>query len=177
MSKGITVKEAREALKNLKQLTPARPKMDDELEMSLRETIFFMADDLIQKTKRGCTIKELVKWLSAQNISIKPGTLNRYLNEHQAANNDSGQAKVAKESEGPAEQSDAKSDPSALKPPQPPATPVRESERYGTSAAPNKPAAQTSNTFGMRPQASSASTSPGSAGVSLNPKSDYENLI
>ena len=59
--------------------------MDDDLEMSLREAIFFMADDLIQKTKRGCTIKELVKGLSAKNIQIKPGTLNRYLNEYQDA--------------------------------------------------------------------------------------------
>ena len=85
MSKTITVQEAKEALKYLKTLTPANPKMDNDLEISVKESIAFMAPDLLRLSKRGFTHKELASGLSACGIVVKPGTLNRYLNEHLAA--------------------------------------------------------------------------------------------
>ncbi len=84
MSKTITVQEAKVALKYLKTLTPANPKMDDDLEMSIKESIAFMAPDLLRLSKRGFTNKELASGLNACGIAVKPGTLNRYLNEHLA---------------------------------------------------------------------------------------------
>ncbi len=85
MSKTITVQEAKKALKYLKTLVPANPKMDDDLEMSVKESIAFMAPDLLRLSKRGFTHKELASGLNACGIVVKPGTLNRYLNEHLAA--------------------------------------------------------------------------------------------
>ncbi len=85
MSKTITVQEAKEALKYLKTLVPANPKMDDDLEMSLKESIAFMAPDLLRLSRRGFTHKELANGLNACGLAVKPGTLNRYLNEHLAA--------------------------------------------------------------------------------------------
>lgn len=82
MSKTITVRKAKEALQHLRKLTPANPKLDDDLEMNIKELIFFMAPDLIQMSKRGFTIKELSDGLAAEGVAIKPGTLNRYLNEY-----------------------------------------------------------------------------------------------
>ncbi len=55
MSKTITVQEAKEALKYLKALAPANPKMDDDLEMSIKESIAFMTPDLLRLSKRGFT--------------------------------------------------------------------------------------------------------------------------
>jgi len=85
MSKPITVKAAKSALNNLHKLKPANEKFDDDLEMSIKETVAFMAPDLIQLTKRGFTSKELSAGLAANGIHIKPGTLNRYLNEYLVA--------------------------------------------------------------------------------------------
>ena len=85
MSKAITVKAAKDALNNLRKLKPANEKYDDELEMSIKEAVFFMAPDLIQFAKRGFTSKELSAGLAADAIDIKPGTLNRYLNEYLVA--------------------------------------------------------------------------------------------
>ena len=84
MTKPITVKAAKEALSNLQKLKPANEKFDDGLEMSVKETVFFMAADLIQMGKRGFTNRELSAGLAEQGIIIKPGTLNRYLNEYLA---------------------------------------------------------------------------------------------
>ena len=44
-----------------------------------------MAADLVQMTKRGFTNKELSDGLAAEGVSIKPWTLNRYLNEYLVA--------------------------------------------------------------------------------------------
>lgn len=85
MTQAITVKKAKDALKNLRKLTPAHPKMDDDLEISVKEAVFFMAPDLIQLTKRGLTHREIAKGLADDDIDIKAGTLNRYLNEYLAA--------------------------------------------------------------------------------------------
>jgi len=85
MSKSITVRKAKEALQKLRQLTPANPKVNDDLEMTVKDAVFFMAGDLLQMTKRGFTFKELSEGLSGEGIKIKPGTLNRYLNECPAA--------------------------------------------------------------------------------------------
>jgi hypothetical protein len=80
--KAITIQEAKEALKYLRTLTPANPKMDNDLEMSVKESIAFMAPDLLRLSKRGFTHKELANGLNICGIAIKSGTLNRYLNEH-----------------------------------------------------------------------------------------------
>ncbi len=106
MSKTITVQEAKEALKYLKTLTPANPKMDNDLEISVKESIAFMAPDLLRLSKRGFTHKELASGLSACGIVVKPGTLNRYLNEHLAAGKglaepDSATRTAAAEAENP----------------------------------------------------------------------------
>lgn len=82
MSKTITVKAAKTALQNLRQLTPASPKLDDDQEMTVKEAVFFMAPDLIRMSKRGFTSKELADGLAGEGVSVKPGTLNRYLNEY-----------------------------------------------------------------------------------------------
>ena len=44
-----------------------------------------MAPDLTQLARRGFTSKELSAGLAADGIDIKPGTLNRYLNEYLVA--------------------------------------------------------------------------------------------
>lgn len=85
MTKSITVKKAKEAIQNLRKLTPANPKLDDDLEMSVKETVFLLAPELVQMTKRGFTIKELSEGLAGESVQIKPGTLNRYLNEYPLA--------------------------------------------------------------------------------------------
>ena len=103
MSKIITVKKAKAALQKLRQLTPANPKVNDDQEMTVKEAVFFMADDLLQMTKRGFTFKELSEGLSGEGIKIKTATLNRYLNE----------CDTAKE---PPEKSDADRKPAKLKP-------------------------------------------------------------
>jgi len=81
MSKSVTVRKAKEALQKLRQLNPANPKLADDLEMTVKEAVFFMAGDLLQMTKRGFTFKELSEGLAGEGIKIKPATLNRYLNE------------------------------------------------------------------------------------------------
>jgi len=82
MSNTITVKAAKDALSNLRKLTPANEKYDDDLEMSIKEAVFFMAPGLTQLARRGFTMKELSSGLAADGIQLKPGTLNRYLNEY-----------------------------------------------------------------------------------------------
>lgn len=82
MSKTITVKKAKEAIQNLRKLTPANPKLDDDLEMTAKEAVFLLAPELVQMTKRGFTVKELSEGLAVESVHIKPGTLNRYLNEY-----------------------------------------------------------------------------------------------
>jgi hypothetical protein len=84
MTLSITVREAKEALVQMKKLTPARPRLDDDAKLSLKEVVFLMAPELAAMTKRGFTLKELADGLQAQNIPIKPATLNRYLNEYKA---------------------------------------------------------------------------------------------
>ena len=177
--KSITVKEAKEAIKYLKQLAPARPKMDDDLEMSLREAVFFMADDLIQKTKRGCTIKELVKGLSEKNIQIKPGTLNRYLNEYQEAHKsvEPTKEKPEKKSDGAADKPDAKSDspPQSQKPPQ--VRDAKSSDRLNDSPPAHRSNTQPNNAAGPNQQATPLSAMGGSSGIRQNPKSEINDLI
>ena len=82
MSKSITIKKAKHALQNLRKLTPANPKIDDDLEISIKEAIAFIAPDLIQMTKRGFTVKELSAGLAADGIDVKSSTLKRYLNDY-----------------------------------------------------------------------------------------------
>jgi hypothetical protein len=97
MTHTITVKKAKDALRNLRKLTPANPKMDDDLEISIKEAVFFMAPDLIQLTKRGLTHREISKGLAVDDIDIKPGTLNRYLNEYLAAKGNAEKSEAAAE--------------------------------------------------------------------------------
>jgi hypothetical protein len=129
----FTVKEAKEALKNMKHLSPANPRMDDDLELSLLEVIFFMAPDLIQKTRRGFTIKELAKGLADQKIEIKPGTLNRYLNEFQGVKAEPRpkKAKPVKKADSAAGKIEAESDSPKISRERPPITPEKESGTSG----------------------------------------------
>jgi len=177
--KGITVKEAKEAVKYLKQLAPARPKMDDDLEMSLREAIFFMADDLIQKTKRGFTIKELVKGLSERNIQIKPGTLNRYLNEYQDSRkgDEPVKEKLEKKSDEISVKAHAKSDspPQNHKPSH--VQDAKPSNGPGLSPLPHRPTMQPSSAAGVNQPTSPLSTMGGHSDLRPNPKSEHESLI
>jgi len=82
MALTITVREAKAALVQLKKLTPARPRLDDDTKLSFKEAVFLMAPELVAMTKRGFTLKELAAGLQAQSIPVKPATLNRYLNEY-----------------------------------------------------------------------------------------------
>lgn len=177
--KGITVKEAKEAVKYLKQMAPARPKMDDDLEMSLREAIFFMADDLIQKTKRGCTIKELVKGLSERNIQIKPGTLNRYLNEYQDVHKGGKAAKEKpeKKSDGATGKADAKSDSTPQSQKAPHVHDTKLSDGPSGSSSAHRPTTPPNNAAGVNQSANHSYTMGGSSGVRPNPKSDPDDLI
>ena len=84
MALTITVREAKAALVQLKKLTPARPRLDDDTKLSFKEAVFLMAPELVAMTKRGFTLKELAAGLQAQSIPVKPATLNRYLNEYKA---------------------------------------------------------------------------------------------
>ena len=99
--KPITVKAAKSALNNLHKLKPANEKFDDDLEMSIKETIAFMAPDPIQLTKRGFTSKELSAGLATDGIHIKPGTLNRYLNEYLAAKQEVNKSEGGSDTDGP----------------------------------------------------------------------------
>ena len=100
MSTGITVKEAKDLLKSMQKITPANPKLDDDLEMSIKEAVVFMAPGLIQLGRRGCTSKELAVGLAERGFSIKPGTLNRYLNDYLAADKRSAESKTATRDNG-----------------------------------------------------------------------------
>ena len=84
MTLAITVREAKAALVEIKKLTPACPRLDDDGKLSLKEAVFLMAPELAAMTKRGFTLKELAAGLQAQKIPVKPATLNRYLNEYKA---------------------------------------------------------------------------------------------
>ena len=99
MPKTITVKEAKEALKYLKTLVPANPKLDDDLAMSIKEAVTFMAPDLAQFSRRGFTHKELADGLSSRGIAIKSGTLKRYLGEYMAAKNGTEKSETAMKSD------------------------------------------------------------------------------
>lgn len=108
MAKTITVKAAKDALNNLRKAKPANKKFDDDLEMSIKEAVFFMAPDLIQFTKRGFTSRELAAGLAADGIQIKPGTLNRYLNEYLVAKQGVDKSgATSKEAEADAEKAEA----------------------------------------------------------------------
>ena len=85
MVKTITVQEAKKALKYLKTLVPANPKLDDCMELSIKEAVIFMAPDLTKFSRIGFTHKELADGLSSRGIAIKSGTLNRYLSEYLAS--------------------------------------------------------------------------------------------
>lgn len=101
MSKSITIKKTKDALQNLSKLSPANPKIDDDLEISIKEAISFIAPDLIQMTRRGFTIKELSAGLALDGIDIKPGTLKRYLNEYLlASKKESEKSELASKTEG-----------------------------------------------------------------------------
>ena len=120
MTKTVSVKKAKEALQNLRKLAPANPKMDDDLEMSVKEAVFFMAPDLVQLTKRGLTHKEMSKGLSDDGIHIKAGTLNRYLNEYLVTKNDSEKSEaVLKTDDSKEEKPEVRIRPGAIKNPKP----------------------------------------------------------
>lgn len=101
MTKILTMKKTKDALRNLRKLSPANPRIDDDLEISIKEAISFIAPDLIQMTRRGFTIKELSAGLAVDGIDIKPGTLKRYLNEYLlASKKDSEKSQTSSKTDG-----------------------------------------------------------------------------
>lgn len=127
MSKIITVKQAKTALQNLRKLTPANPKVDDDLEMTVKEAVFFMAPDLIRMSKRGFTHKELADGLAGEGVSVKPGTLNRYLNEYVEKDLEKSKASLGFGEEEPAKEELSPGNPkSALANPKPGGRTARE---------------------------------------------------
>ena len=101
MTLTITVREAKAVLAEMKKLTPARPRQDDDTKLSLKEVIFFMAPEFATMLKRDFTLKELADGLEIQNIPVKPSTLNRYLNEYKTSQSEAeAAAKISQEEMG-----------------------------------------------------------------------------
>lgn len=80
---GFTLEHIHRTINNLGRLMPAKPNKDSTREYSLKETIFLMAPQLLEKREMGCTTNELVKALTDDEVEIKGPTLNRYLCEYQ----------------------------------------------------------------------------------------------
>lgn len=151
MTKPITVKAAKEALSNLQKLKPANEKFDDGLEMSVKETAFFMAADLIQMGKRGFTNRELSAGLAGQGIAIKPGTLNRYLNEYLAGKKGHEKSEPAsKPADSESDKPNPKSQPDVSESSQRPTNPGSGTDhRPSTTPARNEPPSQIGRQSGM----------------------------
>ena len=79
----FTLKHIHRTINNLSRLMPTKPNKDATREYSLKETIFLMAPQLLEKREMGCTTNELVKALMDDQVEIKAPTLNRYLCEYQ----------------------------------------------------------------------------------------------
>ncbi len=80
---GFTLEHIHRSINSLGRLMPAKPNKDSTREYSLKECIFLMAPQLLEKREMGCTTKELVKALLDDGIEIKAPTLNRYLCDYQ----------------------------------------------------------------------------------------------
>ena len=92
----FTLEHIHRTINNLGRLMPAKPNKDSTREYSLKETIFLMAPQLLEKREMGCTTNELLKALMDDGIDIKAPTLNRYLCEHQKTHGEEPEAKPAK---------------------------------------------------------------------------------
>ena len=92
----FTLEHIHRTINNLTRLMPAKPNKDSTREYSLKETIFLMAPQLLEKREMGCTTNELVKALMDDGIDIKAPTLNRYLCEYQKIHGEEPEAKPAK---------------------------------------------------------------------------------
>jgi DNA segregation ATPase FtsK/SpoIIIE-like protein len=80
---GFTLEHIHRSINSLGRLMPAKPNKDSTREYSLKECIFLMAPQLLEKREMGCTANELVKALMDDGIEIKAPTLNRYLCDYQ----------------------------------------------------------------------------------------------
>jgi hypothetical protein len=112
---GFTLEHIHRTINSLGRLMPARPNKDSAREYSLKETVFLMAPQLLEKREMGCTANELVKALLDDGIDIKAPTLNRYLCEYQKLHGEEPEASPQKKQ---------KKVPKALQPPSRPAPPA-----------------------------------------------------
>ncbi|MDL2227124.1 hypothetical protein LJB86_05675 [Deltaproteobacteria bacterium OttesenSCG-928-M10] len=92
----FTLEHIHRTINNLGRLMPAKPNKDSTREYSLKETIFLMAPQLLEKREMGCTTNELVKALLGDEVEIKAPTLNRYLCEYQKTHGMEPEAKLEK---------------------------------------------------------------------------------
>lgn len=81
----ISVKEIRRIMNALDYLIPAHPVIDDSVELPLKEAVLLMAPKLVRMQRKGCTMPELLDFLTAQGLPVKAAALTRYLNEYLAA--------------------------------------------------------------------------------------------
>ena len=93
----FTLEHIHRTINNLSRLMPAKPNKDSTREYSLKETIFLMAPQLLEKREMGCTTNELVKALIDDHVEIKTPTLNRYLCEYQKTHGEEPDAKPKKD--------------------------------------------------------------------------------
>jgi hypothetical protein len=111
---GFTLEHIHRSINSLGRLMPAKPNKDFTRQYSLKECIFLMAPQLLEKREMGCTTNELVKALLDDGIEIKAPTLNRYLCDYQKIHGEEPKANPP-EKQKPAAQT--------APPPLPPATP------------------------------------------------------
>lgn len=113
---GFTLEHIHRTINSLGRLMPAKPNKDSTREYSLKECVFLMAPQLLEKREMGCTTNELVKALMDDGIEIKVPTLNRYLCDYQKIHGE--EAKANPKAEQKQEQ-----EPQTVTSPLPPGTP------------------------------------------------------
>ena len=89
---GITMKDLKAIKADLAKRKPPKPALDANRDLTTKEIIMGLAPDLAKLKSKGFTTQALVDILKEHKISIKGGTLNRYLSEHQAGKKLSDQA-------------------------------------------------------------------------------------
>jgi len=91
----LTVRHIKNALDHLGRLRPTRLKLNAKRNFSLREAVLLMAPRLMKMKEMGFTFKELSAALAEREIVIKAPTLNRYLSEYHAEQQNSIAAEAA----------------------------------------------------------------------------------
>lgn len=78
-----TMQQINASLKRISQLKPLKPSRNCKRDLSLRETIIYMAPKLLEKKNAGVSIGQLVAELANEQIVISTPTLSSYLNRYQ----------------------------------------------------------------------------------------------